>query len=313
METFGPIPSRRLGKSLGINNIPPKTCSYSCIYCQVGKTIEHTATRRNFYAPEEIFEKVRTKVKLANIKGEPIDYLTFVPDGEPSLDINLGTEIELLKTLGYKIAVITNSSLLLNHNVRSELAKADLVSVKIDTCDPSIWKKINRPHKAIFLDGILDGIHLFKESFKGRLITETMLVKGINDSYDHIYDLAEYLEQVDPDKAYLAIPTRPPLMKTVIPPNEKIINTCYHILNMKINHVEYLTGYEGNEFASTGNIENDILSITSVHPLREEAITEMLRKTNKSWEIVESLISQGKLVETEYENNKFYVRKFIAN
>lgn len=260
MKTFGPIPSRRFGKSLGINNIPPKSCSYSCIYCQVGKTTDITATRREFYSPEEIFEKVRMKVNLAKIKGEHIDYLSFVPDGEPTLDINLGHEIDLLKALGHKIAVFTNASLLLDHNVRAELAKADLVSVKIDSTDPYIWKKINRPHKSIFLDAILDGILLLKETFKGILIIETMLVQGINDTYVQMSELSEYLEQVNPDTAYLAIPTRPLLLKTVIPPKEKIINTCYHILNRKINHVEYLTGYEGNEIACTGNIENDILS-----------------------------------------------------
>jgi len=106
--TFGPVPSRRLGQSLGINNIPPKICSYSCVYCQVGRTLHMQAERKAFYKPEEILKAVERKVKDAKNKGEGIDYLTFVPDGEPTLDINLGKEIELLKQLGIKIAVITN-------------------------------------------------------------------------------------------------------------------------------------------------------------------------------------------------------------
>jgi wyosine [tRNA(Phe)-imidazoG37] synthetase (radical SAM superfamily) len=272
-----------------------------------------TATRRDFYSPEEVFEKVRMKVKLAKIKGEHIDYLSFVPDGEPTLDINLGIEIDLLKALGFKIAVFTNASMLLDHNVRSELAKADLVSVKIDACNPLIWKMLNRPHKAIFFAAVLDGILLFKETFKGRLIAETMLVRGVNESYGHIYDLSGFLQQVSPDTAYLAIPTRPPLLKTVVPPNEKKINTCYQILDMKVNHVEYLTGYEGNEFASIGSIENDILSTVTVHPLREDAIAEMLKKAEVGWDIVDTLINQKKIVETKYDNNRFYVRKFTTS
>ena len=172
---------------------------------------------------------------------------------------------------------------------------------------------INRPHKSIILDAVLDGILLFKETFKGRLITETMLVQGLNDNCVEMYDLSGYLEQVNPDTAYLAIPTRPPLIKTVIPPNEMIVNTCYHILNMKTFHVEYLTGYEGNEFASIGSIENDILSTVSVHPLREDAIAEMLKKAEVGWDIVDTLISQKQIVETKYENNKFYIRKFNTN
>ena len=313
METFGPIQSRRLGKSLGINNLPRKTCSFSCIYCQAGNTTTITAKRRKFFSPEEIFEKVRMKVKQVQIKGEHIDYLSFVPNGEPTLDINLGNEIELLKTFGLKIAVFTNASLLLDYNVRSELGKADLVSIKIDAYNSYIWRKINKPHKSVFLDAILDGISLFKETFKVRLITETMLVSGINDDYSAIIDHAQYLKHLNPDTAYLAIPTRPPSDKKVIPPNEKRIKTCYHILSMNTVNVEYLTMYEGNEFAYTGDIENDILNIASIHPLREEAITEMLRKANDSWEIVEALVIQKKLVKIEYENNIFYKRILNQN
>ena len=110
METvaFGPVPSRRLGRSLGINNIPPKFCSYSCVYCQVGKTRDLTIARRSFYKPEEIFEQVKRKVNETIQRNEQIDYLTFVADGEPTLDMNLGNEVSLLKQIGIPIAIITN-------------------------------------------------------------------------------------------------------------------------------------------------------------------------------------------------------------
>jgi wyosine [tRNA(Phe)-imidazoG37] synthetase (radical SAM superfamily) len=113
MIAFGPVPSRRLGHSLGINNIPPKICTYSCVYCQVGRTINMQVKRKSFYKPEEVIHEVVKKIREAKNIGEPVDYLTFVPDGEPTLDVNLGNEIELLKTLGIKIAVITNSSFFL--------------------------------------------------------------------------------------------------------------------------------------------------------------------------------------------------------
>ena len=112
MIAFGPVPSRRLGRSLGINNIPAKTCSYSCVYCQLGNTIRMHFERQGFYEPERIAKEVKEQVDKAKSKGEPIDYLTFVPDGEPTLDIALGEEIDLLKTLGFRIAVITNASLI---------------------------------------------------------------------------------------------------------------------------------------------------------------------------------------------------------
>jgi len=109
---FGPVPSRRLGRSLGINNIPPKTCSYSCVYCQLGKTSNMLVKRQSFYKPEDVLREVKRKVHEASLRDERIDYLTFVPDGEPTLDINIGEEISLLKRIGIPIAVITNASLL---------------------------------------------------------------------------------------------------------------------------------------------------------------------------------------------------------
>jgi len=112
MIAFGPVPSRRLGNSLGINNIPPKTCTYSCVYCQLGRTNKMQVERHIFYNPQNILRAVQDKVNKVKETGVPIDYLTFVPDGEPTLDINLEYEIDLLKFLGIKIAMITNGSLI---------------------------------------------------------------------------------------------------------------------------------------------------------------------------------------------------------
>ncbi len=309
MIAFGPIPSRRLGRSLGINNIPFKICSYSCIYCQLGKTLKMKSTRKEFYSVEKIFNTVKDKVEKAKYKGEQIDYLTFVPDGEPTLDINLGKEIDRLKSLGIKIAVFTNSSLLTYEDVRLDLVKADLVSVKIDAVDTEIWKKINHPHKAIDLYSILEGLLLFRQIFDGKLISETMLVNKVNDDHYNINKLAQFIADLKPDTAYLAIPLRPPAEKSVEPPEESTVNNCFQIFKGRINNVECLTGYEGNAFACTGNIEEDILSITAVHPMRQDAVNELLRKSNKSWAVIDNLIKLGKLIEPEYKNRKFYIRK----
>jgi len=313
MIAFGPIPSRRLGKSLGINNIPPKYCSYSCVYCQLGKTINICPERREFYAPELIYKNVSEKVEKAKNHKEHIDYLSFVPDGEPTLDINLGKAIDLLKSLGIRIAVITNSSFLSLEDVRIDLSKADLVSVKIDATDSLIWEKINRPHKAIEHSAILDGILSFKNIYRGKLITETMLLRNINDDYPIINEVAEFIKVLKPDTAYLTIPLRPPALKTVRPPDEAVINSCYQVFREKLKHVGCLTGYEGNEFAFTGNIEDDILSITAVHPMRQDAVYALLSKSKKSFAVIDTLIAQGKLVETRYKNKEYYMRKLKGN
>ena len=210
MMVFGPIPSRRLGRSLGVNNIPPKICSYSCVYCQIGLTDSMSVSRKEFYSPDEIFKEVSSKVKTLQNSGEKIDYISFVPDGEPTLDINLGKEIDLLKPLGIKIAVITNSSLLWDEDVRKDLMIADWVSIKIDTIDKKIWRKIDRPNGKLDFQKILSGIKTFASSFKGVMVTETMLVKGVNDNVESIKSTVEFIKQLNPDKAYILVPTRPP-------------------------------------------------------------------------------------------------------
>jgi wyosine [tRNA(Phe)-imidazoG37] synthetase (radical SAM superfamily) len=265
--------------------------------------------RDAFYEPEEILQDVRGKVEKARVAGEAIDYLTFVPDGEPTLDINLGREIELLRPLGIKIAIITNSSLIWCEDVREELMKADWVSLKMDSVQEETWRKVNRPHGTLQMDSILDGALQFASQFEGELTTETMLVRGVNDDDDQIRDVARFLARLEPAAAYLAIPTRPPAEEWVHPPAEDVINRAYQLLSDTVDHVEYLVGYEGNAFAFTGHVEEDLLSITSVHPMREDAVDEFLARAGADWAVVHRLVGQDRLVETEYGGHRFYLRK----
>lgn len=307
---FGPVPSRRLGRSLGINNIPPKICSYSCVYCQLGHTIKMQVERQVFYKPEQILHAVEDKIEKAREVKETIDYLTFVPDGEPTLDINLGREIDLLKPLGIPIAVITNGSLIWQEEVREALMGADWVSLKIDAVEEAVWRRVNRPHRGLRLASILEGALEFARSFQGKIVTETMLVRNVNDTEQQIKRITDFLVRLQPAIAYLSIPTRPPAEEWAQPPDEGIVNRAYQILNERVEHVEYLTGYEGDAFAFTGNIEEDLLSITAVHPMRKDAVDAFLERAGADWEVVHRLILQEKLIETEYKGHKFYLRRF---
>jgi len=310
MLAFGPVPSRRLGRSLGVNNIPPKVCTYSCAYCQLGRTHTMQIERQTFYQPQEIIEAVQTKVQMAQSAGEAIDYLTFVADGEPTLDLNLGQEIKQLKSLGIKVAVITNGSLIWREDVRAELQEADWVSLKVDAVQEKIWHQVDRPHRGLTLEAILKGMLEFSKTFKGELATETMLIENTNDSQEHIREIATFLAQLNPDIAYLSIPTRPPAEEWAHAPSEAVINHAYQILDKDVEHVEYLIGYEGEAFALTGNAEEDLLSITAVHPMRKEAVETFLKKAGTGWTVIDTLIAQGKLIEVEHEQNIFYMRKF---
>jgi len=309
--TFGPVPSRRLGRSLGINNIPPKICTYSCVYCQLGRTLRMQVEQEGFYKKERVLQDVTNKIKEVKKRGEIIDYLSFVPDGEPTLDINLGEEIKLLNLLGIKIAVISNASLIWRKDVQNNLQEADWVSVKIDAVTEKIWRMINRPYRTLKLDKILQGILKFSRIFKGELTTETMLIDNINDTSEEIEKIADFIAELKPKKSYIAIPIRPPAEKCVKPATESIINMAYQTFIDKSIRTEYLIGYEGDAFASTGNIEDDLLSITSVHPMREEAVRKFLQKAGANWKTIEKLKKEDKLVETKFEEHKFYIRKLI--
>lgn len=310
---FGPVPSRRLGRSLGINNILPKNCTYSCVYCQLGRTTNMTMERRPFYEPEVIFKNVKEKLGELALRNEKVDYLTFVPDGEPTLDIKLGRTISLLKQTRVPVAVLTNASLIWYEDVKEDLLQADLVSLKIDALSEELWRKIDRPHKDLKLGRILEGIKEFARDFQGKIITETMLADNI-DYDDELLKVADFLKGLKTlDKAYIAIPTRPPAEKWVRPAEERTINHAFQVFSevLGVEKVEYLIGYEGNAFSVFGKIEEDLLSIMSVHPMRQEAVIELLRKGNADWHLIERLLKENKIVELEYQGNKYYMRRLI--
>lgn len=311
--SYGPVPSRRLGKSLGIRNIPAKVCTYYCAYCQVGQTTQMQHNRRFFYAPEDILRDVQRRLTKAKERAEQIDYLTFVPDGEPTLDANLGKEIMFLKGLGVPVGVISNGSLLWREDVREELSTADWVSLKVDAVEEVLWRQINGPHKALRLSLILDGIREFSKAFTGTLVTETMLVKGLNDEDVHMKEIADFIDSLQPSRAYLSVPLRPPTKKWVRRPDEEDVARMYQIIAKRVKEVECLTGYEGDAFAFTGDIEKDLLSITAVHPMRKEAVSMLLSRACLSWEVVDRLVSQGDVAEVQYDGHTFYLRRFARD
>lgn len=220
--------------------------------------------------------------------GGEIDYLTFVPDGEPTLDKNLGIEIMMLKQLMISIAVIT-----------------------VDEVSQEIWRKIDRSFKSVDLTKILEGIKKFSTEFKGVLISETMLVNNIE--YGGKFEkIAVYLSSLKNLKtSYISIPTRPPAEEWAKPPEEEILNEAFQIFENKLkDRVKYLIGYEGNAFAYSGNIEEDLLSITAVHPMREEAVKELLEKDRGDLSKIETLIKKCAIRKVNYQGHTYYLRKF---
>jgi wyosine [tRNA(Phe)-imidazoG37] synthetase (radical SAM superfamily) len=310
LTIFGPIPSRRLGRSLGIGNVLPKTCSYSCLYCQVGPTPATEIEPRTIWPAGMVVEAVTRQVEKLRERGESIDFLTFVPDGEPTLDIGLGEEIDGLRKLDIPIAVISNGSLTFREDVRAALGKADWVSLKVDAADESNWRKVNRPHPSLDMTRVFEGMLQFKAGFRGELATETMLIQGVNDAEPTIERVAAFVERLRPAVAYLAVPTRPPAEHWVLPADEDAVHRAYQRFAERLPRVELLTAFEGTSFGTTGDAVQDLLSITAVHPLREDAALELLARNQVDRGMLDSLVSENRLKRVTYRGHVFYIRRF---
>ena len=303
---FGPVPSRRLGRSLGINNIPIKHCTYSCVYCQIGYVKNFKPIRTEFFKPELIIRVLKTKIKDNPQFLSDVDYITIVPDGEPTLDKNLGKLIQMLKQFNKPLAILTNGSLLWRKDVKNDLLLLDLVSIKVDSVQEKNWRFINNPNEYLGLEKILSGISDFSNDFKGKLLTETMLIENIGYDFEKTAKFLANLENLH--KSYITIPTRPPAFPWVRPAKESIINKCFQTFTDVLGKgkVDLLLGSEGNNFYFSGDVIDDILSITTLHPIKESTLKKILIDLNCNWKIVEDLIANNQIVKIPYNNNYFY-------
>lgn len=294
---FGPVRSRRLGWSLGINNVPPKTCSYSCVYCQVGATDRARLERADCFAPAEIVDAVAARLAECRAAGQPIDYATFVPDGEPTLDRHLGEAIRGVADLGLKVAVLTNGTLLSREDIREELSRADWVSVKVDTVDEPTWRRLNRPIGNLELEMVLDGMRRFAAEFRGDLVTETMLVEGINDDEVSIEQTARFIGALEPLRAYVAIPTRPPAEAWVRAPSVERARRAAEIFRSAELPTELLMEDDVAEtFAPATDPAAGLLGIVAVHPMTEADARAYLARSGGDWAVAQRLLDEGRLV-----------------
>ncbi len=305
---FGPIPSRRLGRSLGVNNIPSKTCTYSCVYCQIGRTCSLGVKRKEFFTPGEIYRQAEAKIFELRMAKERVDYLTFVPDGEPTLDKNLGRTIEELGVFGIKIAVITNASLIWDRAVRRDLSKADWVSLKVDSVDERAWGRVNRAHGSLSLSAIKKGAVQFSHEYEGRLVTETMLVRGLNDSISLLRETADFIAELRPSKAYILAPTRPPAEEWVSLPYEERLDAAYQIYAERIETVELIVGIEGADFTFIADAERELLGILAVHPMRTGAVRDFLEKSGTNWKLIERLIAENMVRQVSHSGDSYLLK-----
>jgi wyosine [tRNA(Phe)-imidazoG37] synthetase (radical SAM superfamily) len=299
MFVYGPVPSRRLGRSLGVSPIPPKTCSYSCVYCQLGRTKYLQVERKSFYPKEKMFSEIRNNAQ----KSRP-DYITFAGDGEPTLCADLGFLIQKIKSeLQIPTAVITNGSLLFKDDVKKDLRAADIVLPTLDAGCAKTFRHINRPHPEIEFDVMIEGQIDFRRRFPGQIWLEIMLVKGLNDSDEELKQIKERVDLIKPDKIYITTPIRPPAESWVTPPAPETILKAQQIFAEAVS----ITDLESGDFGlqQYADARQAIMEISSRHPLRLEQALKIADTFSKPGSVKE-MIETGELIEI-YFNNRQYV------
>jgi wyosine [tRNA(Phe)-imidazoG37] synthetase (radical SAM superfamily) len=271
---YGPVASRRLGQSLGIDPIPLKVCNWNCVYCQLGRTRPVTNERKIYHPPAEILGELREV--LERLSPDDMDWITVVGSGEPTLNAGLGSLLQGIKDLSQKpIAVITNGSLLYLPEVRQDLLLADAVLPSLDAGSAELYKKINRAHPDITFERLVSGLATFRKEYEGKLWAEVMLLKGLNDTEEALSDLARVLEDVRPDEVHLNTPDRPPAEPWVEPTDAEGMMRARALLGdvaRVVPPVELKLELEPGQSALDA-----LLAIIGRHPMQEDELDTFLR------------------------------------
>ena len=272
---FGPVPSRRLGQSLGIDTIPLKTCNWNCVYCQLGRSVPLTNERLEYFPAEDILLEVEQA--LRSHKSGEIDWVTFVGSGEPTLHSRVGELIRRVKNLTpLPVAVITNGALLYLPKVREELSAADAILPTLDAGNARLYQKINRPHPDFTFERLVEGLVTFRKEYQGKLWVEVMLVHGLNDTEGRLREIVAVLEQVQPDEVHINLPTRPPAETWVQPPDEEGLMRALAILGEIARVVHPAEG--SFDLSGFENVVDAIISIITRHPMNEVELRLTLEK-----------------------------------
>jgi wyosine [tRNA(Phe)-imidazoG37] synthetase (radical SAM superfamily) len=275
---FGPVPSRRLGRSLGVDPIPLKTCNWNCVYCQLGRSRPVVNERKDYFPPDEIVAEVAEA--LDQHGPERIDWITFVGSGEPLLHASLGRMIRRVKAMtDVPVAVITNGSLLHLPEVRADLADADAVLPTVDAGTPELYRKIDRPHPEATFERLVRGLAEFRRDYQGRLWVETMLVRGLNDGEGALHDLAARLAEIEPDEIHLNLPTRPPAEPWLEPPDRDGVLRAVAILGRVAPVRAVEPPAEGTlDLGGAEDLVDAVVAVITRHPLREDDLVNTLAR-----------------------------------
>lgn len=297
---FGPVPSRRFGRSLGVDPVPGKTCNYSCVYCQLGKTSHPASERREYISTDKIVEAVREGVERIN--GN-IDFITFMGRGEPTLASNLEEVVKAIRFFWRgRIALITNGSLFNVPEVRNAAMWFDVVAPTVAAGDEKTYRRIHHPARNCSLALTIKSLRTFRKEFNGEIWAEVMLVRDVNDSLSSINAIKNVLKEINPDKVHITTPIRPPSEGDILPPTEESFALAMDVLKGAVD----LSNPEGS-FLPEGSIQH-LLDVAANHPLREDQAITILSPmpVSEAKTMLNRLVAEGILEKLEHENITFY-------
>ena len=299
---FGPVASRRLGWSLGIDAVPYKTCTLDCIYCELGATTEKTVERRPLVPAEQILQEVESFLE----SGVEADYLTFSGSGEPTLNRDLGMMIrEVKKLTSIPVSILTNATLFSDPGLRKELEPADLVLPSLDAVTPGIFRRINRPHPSLGIEEIIGGLRRFREEFAGEIWLEVLLVEGINDSEEELEKLGQTALSLRPERIQLNTVARPGAEADARPLKLENLERIRNFFGPGAEVVADLREmYPGKD---SGPVEEKIIAILSRRPIStgEIAATTGLKNVGAK-KILTSLLDRGRIRLLRHEKEEFW-------
>ncbi len=300
--TFGPVPSRRLGLSLGVDVIPNKLCSLDCVYCEVGITDKRGLARKEYLPADEILAEINEVIK----EYPNLDHITISGSGEPTLNSKIGDIIRGIKRITkVPVAVLTNGTLLDDPAVRQDLKDADVVSPSLDAVSSDVFEKINRPNPNLRIDQIVDGIKQFRKEYSGKMWIEILLVNGINDQDDEVIKMKEVLDEIQPEKIHLNTVVRPPAYAIAQPVSEARMKEIQKILGER---AEIVGTYNGTHTSVAHNADSQaILALLKRRAMTVGQMVVSLSIEEKG--IISSLkhlIEAGEIKSYMYGNEEYF-------
>ena len=309
--TFGPVSSKRLGQSLGVDLLPPKSCSWNCVYCQLGKTRKFVTDRQEFFPREEVLDEIRQAIAA----NSALDWITFVGSGETMLYKGIGWLIGEVKKLTITpVAVITNGSLFYLPEVREELLAADAVLPSLNAGSEALHTQIDRPAPGLTFRRHVDGLVAFRREYKGRLWIEVMLLGGINDSDEALHELASVIKEINPDMVHLVLPTRPAPEQEVRLPSEERSEQAIAILSTVATVIHPVKGTM--DLRSAPDMLEAVTAIVSRHPVQQLELQKAIAdcfpgEKDKVSAVMQDMLATGRFKLVDHDGEPYWVLKGI--